>query len=174
MYAASDKLFWFPFYGIIILFLYESFGLKCWKVLLRIGLLIASSDQIASGLIKNTVKRLRPSHEADLIPLIHLSKAGPGGMYGFVSSHTANAFALTVFLVLLMDKSYRTHKVILILWALLVSYSRIYNGVHYPLDVLVAAIIGSLLGYIFYLIYIIVFKKNDNKTLQPADIRKTN
>lgn len=163
MFLASDKLFWIPFYGLIIYFLYRNFGKKCWQVLISIALLIAASDQITSGLIKNTVKRLRPSHELDLIPLIHFSKAGPGGMYGFVSSHTANAFALMVFLVLLMDKSFRPFKLILVAWAVLVSYSRIYNGVHYPMDVGVAAWIGLLLGFIFYRLYLLSFQKLNPK-----------
>lgn len=159
MYRASDKLFWFPFYALLIYILWRHFGRECWKPLLTIGLLILSSDQISSHLIKNAVKRPRPSHEAALIHLIHLSKAGPGGLYGFVSSHTANAFALTVFLYLLLNKSYRLLHVVLFSWALLVSYSRVYNGVHYPLDVITAALIGVLLGWIFYFSYQLIFLK---------------
>lgn len=159
MYWSSDKIFWFPFYLLIIYFLYRCFGTKVWQSLLIIGLLVFASDQIASGLIKNTVKRLRPSHEPNLTTIIHLSKAGAGGMYGFVSSHAANSFALAMFLSLLLDKNYRPLKIVLLCWAILVSYSRIYNGVHYPSDVMVAGIIGSLLGAIFYLLYQCLFRK---------------
>lgn len=159
MYALSSKFFWIPFYALIIYFLYRAYGKNIWQSLLMIALLIASADQLASHLIKNTVKRLRPSHVIELIPQIHLSKAGPGGLYGFVSSHAANSFALMVFLLLLLDKSYRPLKISLILWAILVSYSRMYNGVHYPLDVFVGGIIGSLLGIIYYQIHQLLFQK---------------
>jgi undecaprenyl-diphosphatase len=162
MYAASNKLFWFPFYILIVYVLFRSFGKQCWQPLLFIALLIIASDQISAHLIKNAVMRLRPSHEIALIPLIHLSKAGPGGLYGFISSHAANTTSLTVFLVLLLNKRLLPLKIILISWALLVSYSRIYNGVHYPSDVLVAIVIGSLLGLLFYLMHQFIFSKAFN------------
>lgn len=160
MYIASDKIAWLPFYALLVYFLFKAFGKKCWQALLMILLLIIASDQIASDLIKNTVKRLRPSHETALLPYIHLSKAGPGGLYGFVSSHAANATALAVFMILLLPKDFRPLKYVLAGWALLVSYSRIYNGVHYPSDVFVAIIIGSLLGMLFYFIYQFIFFKS--------------
>lgn len=159
MYWASEKFFWLPFYAFIIYCLFQNFCKEIWQVLITIALLIASADQIASGLIKNHVKRLRPSHVPNLEPIIHLSKAGAGGLYGFVSSHAANAFALAVSLGFLLDRSYRPLKIVLLLWAFLVSYSRIYNGVHYLSDVLVAGVIGSLLGTIFFLLHRRVFEK---------------
>lgn len=153
MYWASDKLFWIPFYLFLVFFIIKIFKKESISILISIGVLIALCDQTASNLIKNTVKRLRPSHEPALEHLIHLSKAGPGGNYGFVSSHAANAFGLATFLILLLPKKYNWLKWILLFWALLVSYSRIYNGVHYPSDVIVAAIIGILLAYLVFKIY---------------------
>jgi undecaprenyl-diphosphatase len=97
--------------------------------------------------------RLRPSHEPVLQGLIHLSKAGAGGRYGFVSSHATNAFALLTFLFFALPKNFNWLKWILVFWAILVSYSRIYNGVHYPLDVIAAAILGILLGLLLFKIY---------------------
>ncbi|KAA8485583.1 phosphatase PAP2 family protein [Arcticibacter tournemirensis] len=149
MYAASDKFFWFPFYAILIYAIWKQFGKNCWQPLLVIFLLILFTDQTSSHLIKNLVERKRPSHEPLLIPLIHLSKAGPGGLYGFVSSHAANAFAVAVFIpALLKPKKWVLGT--LLLWAILVSYSRVYNGVHYPADVLFAILIGSLSGIVFF------------------------
>ncbi|TDD99565.1 phosphatase PAP2 family protein [Flavobacterium cellulosilyticum] len=146
MYWASDKLFWIPFYLFIIFLLIREYKKQSVYVLISIGILITLCDQIASHLIKNAVKRLRPSHEPFLEDLIHLSKAGSGGQYGFVSSHSANAFGLATFLILLLPKSYNPLKWVLGFWAFLVAYSRIYNGVHYPCDVIVAALIGILLA----------------------------
>ncbi len=144
MYWASDKLFWIPFYAFLLFIIIKEFKKKSMYVLPAIALLITICDQTASHLIKNAVKRLRPSHEPSLENLIHLSKAGPGGQYGFISSHSANAFGLATFLILLLPKKYNWLKWILGFWAFLVAYSRIYNGVHYPGDVVIAAFLGAL------------------------------
>src|SRR5699024_10562760 len=97
-----------------------------------VGLLITLSDQISSSIFKPIIGRLRPSHNPDLMGLIHLSKAGPGGMFGFVSGHATNSFALFVFLSVILTPRFKWGKYILFGWAILVSYSRIYVGVHYP------------------------------------------
>ena len=153
MYWASDKLFWIPFYAVICYILIREYKKQSISIFISIAILITLCDQIASHLIKNLVKRLRPSHEQALESMIHLSKAGPGGQYGFVSSHSANAFGLATFLILLLPKKYNTLKWVLAFWAFLVAYSRIYNGVHYPSDVVVAAMIGIALAYIVFIAY---------------------
>lgn len=155
MYWASDKMFWIPFYILILIIVIREFKKKSGYVLLGVGFLIFICDQTASHIIKQTVKRLRPSHEPGLLNVIHLSKAGPGGQYGFISSHTANAFGLATFLILILPHKYNGFKKVLLLWAILVAYSRIYNGVHYPSDVLVAMILGIIYGY---LVKTILFK----------------
>jgi undecaprenyl-diphosphatase len=148
MYWASDQFIWVPMYAVL------AFGIW-WKkrahAIVYYGFiagLIAASDQLSSHLIKGWARRPRPSHELALRGLVHLSKAGPGGAYGFVSSHAANSFALAVFLSLTLPGSWRVVKGVLFVWALLVAYSRIYNGVHYPGDVLCGALLGSLLAVI--------------------------
>lgn len=159
MYWASGKLFWIPFYAVLLFFIIKVYRKFSIYILLAIALTITMSDQIASGIIKKTFKRLRPSHEPDLISLIHLSKAGPGGMYGFVSSHSANAFALITFLYFLLPKKYSWFKAVLLLWTLLVSYSRIYNGVHYPSDVVGGAGVGIFSGCIVWLLFKTILTK---------------
>ncbi len=148
MYWASHKWFWVPFYAFLVFVIIKEFKKKSIYVLLAIGFLITICDQTASHLIKNMVKRLRPSHEPSLQNLIHLSEAGPGGQYGFISSHSANAFGLAIFLILMLPKKYNWLKIALLFWAVLVAYSRIYNGVHYPSDVIVAMLLGILYGYL--------------------------
>ncbi|CAD7816309.1 Putative undecaprenyl-diphosphatase YbjG [Chryseobacterium aquaeductus] len=158
MFWASDKLFWFPFYAILLIFLIKLYKKFTIYILLAITATITLCDQTASGLLKNLVKRFRPSHEPALAPFIHLSKAGAGGNYGFVSSHSANAFGLVTFLFFLLPAKYNWLKIILFFWALLVSYSRIYNGVHYPFDILGGAIVGILSGSLIWIIFKTIFK----------------
>jgi len=153
MYWLSNKLFWVPMYLLIIFLIIRRYKMRGVMMLLFIGIVITLCDQTASGLLKNLVQRLRPSHEPALAGLIHLSKAGTGGLYGFVSSHAANCFGLATFLWFVR--------------AVLVSYSRIYNGVHYPGDVLVAAFIGSGFGWLMAKAYFLtdayLLKREDRK-----------
>lgn len=158
MYWASDKLFWFPFYAVLLFFLFRVYKKFAIYILLAITVTITLCDQTASGLLKNLVKRLRPSHEPTLAGLVRLSEAGPGGNYGFVSSHSANAFGLVTFLFFLLPAKYNWLKIILLFWALLVSYSRIYNGVHYPFDILGGALVGMLSGSLIWIIFRTIFK----------------
>lgn len=161
MYWFSDKLIWIPMYLLIAFFILKHYRKQGVFMLLFIGLVIVLCDQTASHLIKNAVMRVRPSHEPTLAGLVHLSKAGPGGLYGFVSSHAANAFGLATFLYFALDNRFRFLKYWLFIWAAFVSYSRIYNGVHYPGDVIVAAILGSLIGWgVYKVMYYYQIKSN--------------
>ncbi|MFA5328610.1 MAG: phosphatase PAP2 family protein [Prolixibacteraceae bacterium] len=153
MYWFSDKLIWVPMYLLIVFLIIRHYKMRGLMMLLFVGILIGLCDQTASHLIKNLVQRLRPSHEPALFGLIHLSKAGSGGLYGFVSSHAAKAVGLATFLYLVLDDWFKGLKYWLFIWALLVSYSRIYNGVHYPGDVIGGAVIGLLLGWAVAKIY---------------------
>jgi undecaprenyl-diphosphatase len=148
MYWLSDKLIWIPMYLLIVFLMVRRYKMRGVLMLLFVGLVITLCDQTASGLLKNTVQRLRPSHEPALTGLIYLSKAGPGGLYGFASSHAANVFGLATFLYFVLDTKFRYLKYWLFLWAFGVAYSRIYNGVHYPGDVFVGSFIGISFGYL--------------------------
>ena len=148
MYWISHKLFWIPMYLLIAFLMIKRYRMRGVLMLFFIGIVITLCDQTTSNLLKDLVQRLRPSHEPQLKGLVELSKAGPGGRYGFVSSHAANVFGLASFLWFVLDKQFKWLKYWLFVWAVLVSYSRIYNGVHYPGDVVVGGFIGFVYGFL--------------------------
>jgi len=152
MYWLSDKMIWVHMYIVFILLICYYYKYKALIILLGVGIVILITDQLASGLLKELVHRLRPSHEPSLAGLIHIN-GGPGGLYGFASSHAANAFGMATFLWLTLKPCLSWMRYWLVLWASLVSYSRIYNGVHYPADVIVGIVLGIIVGWIMAKIY---------------------
>lgn len=151
MWLVSGKFEWIAMYVMLTAVLFRRDWRSAIAVLLGIAVAILLADQISSGLIKNLVMRPRPSHNDDIVSVIHLINDYRGGMYGFVSSHAANCFALIVFLSCLFK--HRIFTLTGILWAGLVSYSRIYIGVHYPGDILGGIIVGVLTGFFIHWLY---------------------
>ena len=128
-------------------------------MLLGFGLLITLADQSASGFFKPFFERLRPCHNPEIEHLVHTIKRC-GGQYGFASSHASNTFALGTFLFLVYRNKWSK---LMLVWAAVVSYSRIYAGVHYPGDILVGAILGVLSAFIVYGLYRKFFYKDLQK-----------
>lgn len=145
MWFFSEKLFWVPLYIWFLWLLYKRFPKHYWTVLIAIIVLIVVSDQF-SNLAKNTVLRLRPSQEPHLYSLVHVINDYRGGMYGFYSGHSANAFAVALFVISLLASKRKYIIPIALTYATLTAYSRIYLGVHYPGDILAGAIMGILVG----------------------------
>lgn len=133
---------------------------KSWLwVLVGIGLCFLLADQISSNAIKDGVQRLRPCYELEGVRMFH---TGKGGLYGFVSSHSANAFAVAMFLSLLYggrkqrkeNGEYRSMMIPYVMfgWAIIVGYSRPYLGKHYPGDVVCGALLGIGVGATIYFV----------------------
>lgn len=136
-----------PLYLLLLFLMYRKLGLKkSLVVLLFIILLITASDQTCQ-LFKYGFKRLRPYYNTNLDNLFRLVKA-TGGKYSYFSAHAANITSVAVFFSLLLKN--RILSIFLITWALLVAYSRIYLGVHFPLDIITGIFFGILYGTIFY------------------------
>ncbi len=158
MFWASDKLIWIPLYLLFAFLVYKHFGKRIWLVILAALVLILLSDQLSNHGFKNTFLRYRPCHNLTIQDKVHLN-GDCGGTYGFVSSHAANTFALAIFLGMLFYKRIKYFAIAIFIWAFFVSYSRIYNGVHYPADIAVGAIIGMGIGIMIYKLFSFVEKK---------------
>ncbi|PZU90961.1 MAG: phosphatase PAP2 family protein [Chryseobacterium sp.] len=140
----TGKWFWIPFYVILLYLVYKAVPRKkLIFVLIFIAIGITISDQLAS-VFKHGIERLRPCQDPLIMEKMRMVICG--GKYGFYSAHASSSFFLVSFLTILIGKNYKYLPYILVFWACIVSYSRIYVGVHYPGDVAFGAAVGFLLG----------------------------
>ncbi|MFD0990862.1 phosphatase PAP2 family protein [Mariniflexile jejuense] len=147
-----------PMYAILLFLLYKKFGLKALLIfVVVVALMITFTDQI-TNVFKRTFERPRPCGEASLVDHMRFI-AERCGKYGFFSGHSSNSMAAAVFAGLLLRPYYKNLIFILLLWSVIVAYSRIYVGVHYPLDILCGFTFGALSGFLFYKIAQYLLKK---------------
>ena len=153
MWVISGKVLWIPLYIFIFYLGIKSFGfVKSLKFLALTVICIAVADLISVHLFKNVFERYRPSHHLLLTNKLHFYELKPGefyrcGQFGFVSSHAANFFALATFVGLCFCSKYRYFFPFLLGIAALISFSRLYLGVHYLSDLIAGASIGALVSY---------------------------
>ncbi len=145
----TNKLSAIPLYVLLLFFTYRFFGLKkTLLVLVFVALLITATDQLAN-FFKYGVRRFRPCHNIEINEVMRLVKSYCGGKFGYFSAHAANSFAVATFFSVLMGPKLRWITILLLPWASVVAYSRIYIGVHFPLDVLTGIVIGLIFGWLF-------------------------
>lgn len=155
MLMVTRKETWLPFYVIIIYFIIKNYRIKALPILLLLAFSILLSDQI-SVFLKEGIQRFRPVYDPEIGPLVH-NVLRKGSYFGFVSSHAANGFAIFIFTSRIFKN--RNYSYLILFWALLFSYSRIYSGVHYPLDILGGAILGWGIGELCFKLLMLVDKR---------------
>jgi len=151
MWHVSGKKTWIPLYAVVLFLYFRKYKIRGFYPLLFTVLVIALCDQISVHAFKEVFERLRPSHQAQLTDFVHVVNNYRGGSFGFVSSHAANSFGFAIFSAFMLNNGYYTWGIIF--WAILVSYSRIYLGVHFPGDILGGMLLGSLSAYFVYFIF---------------------
>jgi undecaprenyl-diphosphatase len=146
----TQQAYWTPFFLSLSYLLFKKIGLKnLGIVVLFISVLVLCCDSSVE-FFKLTFQRLRPCNDPDikaLIRIVHQSNT-----YSFFSGHASNSMATMLFLFLILKKYYK-YGYLIFLYPLLFAYSRIYLGVHFPIDILTGYVFGALFGITFYAIY---------------------
>ena len=137
---------WTLFYGTILIIIVNKYNKKSLFIIFALALLILCTDQF-SGILKHTIQRLRPSNDPVIGHLTHIF-FNKGGEFGFVSAHAANTFAIAAFTSLLFKND--RYAMFIFPWAIMIAYSRVYLGVHYPGDILGGAVLGIGVGIAIY------------------------
>lgn len=148
MKTLTGTYIWIPLYVFLIYLIFKYYGMVGFWYVGAIVLLILLADKFTSGFMKPYFERLRPCHDPKWEGMIH-TYAGCGGKYGFASSHASNTFAVATYMLLIFKKKINSIAW-LFLWAGVISYTRIYLGVHYPMDVIVGALVGIGSGWLIF------------------------
>lgn len=120
-------------------------------ILLLLILTITIADRLSVIAFKNIFLRYRPTHNVEIEQLVHTVNSYKGGLYGFVSSHAANMFALTTITWLVLQN--KPIRIAILVWTILVCYTRIYLGVHYPADIICGALLGIAVAFGMHFLY---------------------
>jgi undecaprenyl-diphosphatase len=148
-----DQNTWLPLYLFLLLFLLFNFGWKVWPYILVVIITIVITDQLSSSLFKNWINRIRPCHEVSLKDQVRLLTSYCPGSGSFTSSHATNHFGAAWFFFLTLKPYFKNWSYLFFFWAATISYGQVYVGVHYPLDVIGGAILGSCIGVIIATFY---------------------
>lgn len=164
IFQMTETVTWLPLFAFLIYKIYKVDPKNSWWVFGGILLTILISDQVTSGIMKPFFERLRPCHDPRWEGIMH-NYGRCGGLYGFVSSHAANTFGLAVFLNRKLKGKIKGLRW-LYLYAVVVSYTRIYLGVHYPWDIFLGATMGTLAAWFSWFFIVFVKRQLIKKVLE--------
>jgi len=154
-----------PLYATLLILCLKKIG---WKstllVLVMVALMITVADQLAN-VFKYGFERLRPCHDETIADKMRLVKSYCGGKFGYFSAHAANSFTAVTFFSLVFRSHIKWFPLLLVIWGLMVSYSRIYIGVHFPLDIITGISFGLLIGWAFYMLRTYLDNRFINKSI---------
>ncbi len=163
MILLSSTWIFVPLYIWGVYRIIQKWGRKSGMPILLLLLAFGLADSISTRILKDNTQRLRPCFNQQLAENVRLPDGLPGSRYGFVSSHSANAFAVYPLIMLLVfankkpvespqkanpkwNKKQKLGFWIMFFVSCLVAYSRVYLGRHYMGDVLGGGILGLLIG----------------------------
>lgn len=147
-----NRFFWSPLYLFIIIFCIRQYKKKGLYIIGGILLTFALGDLISSKFIKPFVARLRPCNDLRLSDLM-ISRVPCGSGYSFPSAHATNHFGVAIFLIMVFYPKWKPILPIGLAWAFIISFSQIYVGVHYPIDTIAGALLGTTLGLLTSQLY---------------------
>lgn len=154
----TSAFFWIPLYVLLIWLIKKELG---WNGVICFILTIIIADQCSATWLKPFFARYRP---CCILPTIEIHLVGTyKGLYGFPSSHASNTYAFAMLFWRIFKEKYK-FSYLFFIWATIVSYGRIYGGVHYPLDVFAGALLGCCIGQLMHVVYRKACKSIDTKT----------
>jgi undecaprenyl-diphosphatase len=141
-----DSVFWAPLYIFILVFIILNYGKKGWWWSVLFLCTVAIADMVGARIFKEGFERLRPCQDPDFFMNVRLLLKHCSGSFSFTSNHAANHFGIATFISVTFYSTFRRWIYLTYVWAFFVSYSQVYVGVHYPLDILGGAALGTLAG----------------------------
>jgi undecaprenyl-diphosphatase len=170
MLYLTQTYVWIPMYVLLMLLILKDFRSNSWAVFIGIAITILLANEITSSFMKPYFARPRPTHEPSLEGLVHIVSGYVGGQFGFASSHAANTFGTATFFWLVYRNT-RKWMMALFIWAAVMTYTRIYLGVHYPGDILAGITVGILSAFLGFKIHQRLFTFSQKRLSRPGDVQ---